>query len=60
MFIIKVSVRQFNYYLRFDKNQDEAFAEGLKNNATTFSKEEAELLVEVLKSEWPLKIIPYE
>lgn len=59
MFVIKVNIRRFNYFLRFDYKYEEAFAEGLINNATKLSKEKADELISCFKSIWPLKIITY-
>lgn len=58
--VIVANVNQFRYFLRFDENREEAFAEGLINNATKLSKTEVDLLIGSFKFEWSVKVIPYE
>jgi hypothetical protein len=56
MVVIKAKINQFNYFLRFD-DQEEGWAEGLIQNATKMNQDEAEAVVKHLESVWPLSII---
>jgi hypothetical protein len=55
MVVIKVKVRQFNYFLRLKKG--EGYPEGLINNATQFiTVSVAQSLIDSLESVWPLSV----
>jgi hypothetical protein len=52
MVVIKAKINQFNYFLRFD-DQEEGWAEGLIQNATKMNPDEAHAVIKGLKAFGP-------
>lgn len=60
MVVIVAQIRNFRYFLRFDEKFEEAWAEGLINNATVMKEDWAEEVLSFFGSIWPLSIEHFE